>query len=412
MHLREDTTPTAANEWGEDQQYDDRPYGEARTSGGARASASTGASTRGWLAFWYAVTAPAEPSANAAFRIRESARRGRLLSVILLGLAVILAGAFYQYLVVDDDHPLMVAVLCMALGLAVIAAVLNRLGQVTPAGILMVVVAEVPLAGPLAATKGGELDILHIGAFYLSVGSLLVAASVLAPWSVAPVALFNCVASLVILNTRPQTPALAALLASNDGQQAFLGPIVMQVIVAIIAYLWAQNTLTALRRADRAEEIAALERREVERQRELEEGVRELLTVHVAVANGDFTARVPQVRNPLMWQVGRSLNTLIGRLVRYAQAEFLLQREQEEAQRLAQAIAIAQVGRPVAWPVPSGLPLDPVTDALRAGQGRSAGGASGAFGSGPSSPADGERNDPRNGPRNGPRDALPDWLRH
>lgn len=394
MRMRDDL---AMGGWNEDQ-----PHGEGSAIDGIRANART----RSRLVYWYALTAHPEPPVNAAFAVRERARRGRLLSVILLAFAGILAGAFYQYLVVDDDHPLMVVVLCVALGFALVAAILNRLGHVPLAGMLMVLVAEVPLAGPFAATKGGELDVLHLGVFYLSVGSLLVAASVLAPWSVVPVAGFNCAASLIILSTRPHTPALAALLASNDGQQAFLGPIVMQFIVAIIAYLWAHNTLVALRRADRAEEFAALEQREVERQRELEDGVRELLAVHVALANGDFTARVPQVRHPLMWQVGRSLNTLIGRLVRYAQAEFLLRREQEEARRLAEAIALAQAGRTAVWPVPSGLPLDPVTDALRARpdrrDDRAMGGTSSQLGTAPSNPAIGDRHDPR--------DTLPDWL--
>ncbi len=374
------------------------------------------------MAFWFAITAPNEPPADAPFRLRERTRRGRLLSVILLGFALILAGVFYQYLVIDDDHPLMVAVLCAALGIAVAAAVLNRVGMVTLAGALMVLVAELPLAGLFAATKDGQLDILHLGAFYLTVGALLVAASVLSPWSVFAVAAFNCAASLVIVASRPHTPALAALLASNDGQQAFLGPIVMQVIVAIIAYLWAQNTLSALRRADRAEEIAALERREVEQQRELEEGIRQLLAVHVALANGDFTARVTRMRSPLLWQVGRSLNTLVDRLVRYTQAEVVLQREHEQSQRLAQILLRSQLGRPIQWPASTGLPLDVVIAALRADRAHQAAGAPQAA---RLEPAEGHSVSwadatPRSSPSSGnasagvardPRAELPDWLR-
>jgi hypothetical protein len=368
------------------------------------------------LRLWYRLTAPVEPAHGASFAARERSRRGQLLSVILLGYLVILAGAFYQYRFVDDDHPLMLVVLGAALGLAVVVTVLNRLGQVPLAGALMVLLAELPLAGPFAATKDGQLDILHLGAFYLTVGSLLVAASVLAPWSVFPVALLNCAATLAIFTLRPHTPALSALLGSNDGQQALLGPVAMQGIVAIVAYLWAQNILAALRRADRAEEIAALERREIERQRELEEGVRQLLAVHVLLANGDFTARTAELRNPLLWQVGKSLNILIARVGRYAQAEFLLRREQEEAQRLAEALDSARAGRPVIWPAPSGVPLDVVTEAVRSSQGRSAFGPSGP--SGPESPGRqfGTRStgwspwpSPTAAPHD-PRDEPPPWL--
>ncbi len=117
------------------------------------------------LLLWYRLTAPAEPAPSAPFPVRERARRGRLLSVMLLGFLLILAGGFYQYRVVDDDHPLMLDILMVALALAVVVAALNRLGRVPLAGALMVLLAELPLAGPFAATKDGRLDILPLGAF-------------------------------------------------------------------------------------------------------------------------------------------------------------------------------------------------------------------------------------------------------
>lgn len=338
-----------------------------RVSGPSRSSRSRGTLPRAWLWWWFWLTAPPEPPASARFAVRERARRGRLLSILLLGFLLLLLGALYQYLVVDSDHPAMVATLLFALAAAFVAAALNRVGFVRTAGFLMVALAELPLAGTLAATKDGRLDVLHLGAFYLIGGSLLVAASVLAPWSVFPVAALNSALAIALVRLLPQTPALRALLASNDGQQALLGPVVMQGILALVAYFWARSTVDALRRADRAEEVALLERRELERQAELEEGVRQLLAVHVQLANGDSNARAPMLRNPMLWQVGNSLNMLIARLGRYAQAEYVLRREREEAHRVAEAIQLARSGHAVVWPAPSGLPLDPVTEALRAG---------------------------------------------
>src|SRR5262249_8727336 len=135
--------------------------------------------------------------------------------------------------------------------------------------------------------------------------------------------------------------------------------------VAFFAWLGARSQETAILRADRAEEMAELERREVERTRELEEGVRQLLEVHVHLANGDFAVRTPNIRNPLLWQIGNSLNNLINRLSRFAQADFVLRRTQEESRRLSEALYAYSAGRSPIWPAPSNTPLDQVVDALR-----------------------------------------------
>jgi hypothetical protein len=318
----------------------------------------------GIVRWWYHLVALPEPPPGASLAAREMARRSRLIAIFLLVLLFIEAGALFQYTVIDNDHPRMIALVGLALALTAVIAVLNRVGRISLAGILLALVADVSLPG-IPAT--GTTDLLHLGAFYLCIGSVLVAASVLPAWSVFPVAAANSGAILGILLLLPRTPRLSADLASNNGQQLLAGPLIMQLIVAVVAYLWARSINTALMRADRAEEIAALERRELERQAELEEGVRDLLAVHVRLANGDFQARTPQLRNGLLWQVGHSLNMLIARLASTAQSDAILRREAEEAAQLADAIHWARNGRAPQWPARSGIPLDAVVEALRAG---------------------------------------------
>jgi hypothetical protein len=169
---------------------------------------------------------------------------------------------------------------------------------------------------------------------------------------------------LVTVAVMPHTAAFAQLIASNNAQQALAGPFLMQALVALVAFFWAQSVLSALKRADRAEEIAALERREVERTHELEQGVRELLDVHVQLANGNFQARSQAIRNPLLWQIGSSLNTLAARLARLGQVDALLRHTEQEAHHLAETIRLGRAGRQPAWPLPSGTPLDEVVVAL------------------------------------------------
>ncbi|MDE3231555.1 MAG: hypothetical protein KGO05_16875, partial [Chloroflexota bacterium] len=213
---------------------------------------------------WLRLISPAPAPASASFEQRERVRRGRLVGVLWLAWTLIELGAVILFTIVDDDHPMMKLALAVALALTVVVVVLNRSGRVTLAALLLVALADLPLASIPATAIGGRFDIVDLGPLYLAAGSLLVAASALDPWSVFAVALVNAALMGMILVLMPHTAALDQLIASNNAQQAFAGPPLMQAIVALVAYFWARSVLIALRRADRAEEIAELERREFE----------------------------------------------------------------------------------------------------------------------------------------------------
>ena len=310
------------------------------------------------------LVAPPSPPVGADFATRERARRGRLAGVLLLAFTLIELAVFAQFTLVDDDHPYMKVTLVACLILTVVVGALNRLGWGVAAGLLLVALADLPLAAIPATALDGRFDTVDLGALYLAAGALLVAASILEPWSVFIVAAINCALMAGLMLGMPHTAAFEQLLASNNAQQAFAGPLLMQVVVALVAFIWARSVLVALRRADRAEEIAALQHREAERTHELEQGVRELLAAHVQLANGNFQARVPAIRNPMLWQIGSSLNNLIARFARLAQMDFLLRRTEQEARRLAESIRVARAGSAPLWPAPSGTPLDEVITAL------------------------------------------------
>jgi hypothetical protein len=339
-------------------------YAQTQADGAARSDAIIPGTDGGPLGWWLRLTSPATPPASAPFEAREWARRGRLVSVLLLAFLFIEAAALWLYVIVDDDHPAMKIALLVALGLALTAALLNRMGEVAWAGVLIVALADLPAVGIPATAIGGQLDVLHLGALYLLAGSELVAASVLAPATVFFMAAANSAIIIGLIDYMPHTPALDAVLASNNGPQAYAGPIAMQLIVALVAFLWARSVLMALRRADRAEELAALERREIERTREVEEGVQLLLAIHVRMANGDFNARVPPMRNASLWRIGVSLNNLIARFARLAQVDYLLNQTRAEAHRLAEILLAQRMGLRPALPPPSGTPLDEVITAL------------------------------------------------
>jgi len=100
----------------------------------------------------------------------------------------------------------------------------------------------------------------------------------------------------------------------------------------VITYLWVTSATQAIARADRATEIASLERimaeqaqMEAEQKRELEKSIQQIVQTHSQVANGDFAARVPLNRGAVLWEVAGSLNNLLSRLQRWRQDSLKLQ---------------------------------------------------------------------------------------
>jgi hypothetical protein len=169
-------------------------------------------------------------------------------------------------------------------------------------------------------------------------------------------------------------------------------------------FLFASSTLNALRRADRAERIADTQRQHEERERRaLQEGAEHIRHVLVLVSNGNYRARVARVAHPLLWQIGSTLNTFIGRLYRLEYESYTLQRESRQAQRIAEAVQLMRRGRQPIWPVPSGLPMDTVIVALAQLEHGSAGGQGvQAVPFTPTYP-------PQRGPASGGVASLPDW---
>ncbi len=366
------------------------------------------------LGWWYRIAAPEVHVRVPTVADRELVRRGRLASILLL--ALIALGIIA--LPVSSVNPNRSALIAVGIGLVgfLVAVVLNRRGAVTWSGILIVGLLEIGYIAIVVATPGG-LTVLDLLLIALMVQGELVAVAVLAPESVFFVAAINCLFIALDIAYQPRDPVMSLIFNQENAYVLAAVPLMaLHVIVAIVTYLVVRGMLNAIRRADRAEEIVELERREVERNRELEEGVRQLLEVHVRLANGDFHVRAQQIRNPLLWQIGNSLNNLIARLARFAQADFVLLRTQEEARRLAEAIDAWLHGRQAIWPAPSQTPIDPILDALRRGSGRSASPQSGPMGQQQSTsqtPSAANMSRPPSAPSQPapPSDALPEWLR-
>ncbi|MBE3560441.1 MAG: hypothetical protein IMW89_14640 [Ktedonobacteraceae bacterium] len=228
-----------------------------------------------------------------------------------------------------------------------LALLLNRLGKVNLAGIIIVIGVIFSPTTNIVTTPGG-LNTSVLPIFGFLVLSLVVTISFLPPGWVFVVAASNSLFTFVVLKLLPSSGELHNVL-----QVAFPGivtPIILsQWIVAIVSYLWVRGAQQAILRADRAEEIANLERRELERQRseieqkqQLDMGIQQLIQTHMKVANGDFAARAPLMKENILWQVAYSLNNLLARLQSYQLFNVQQKKNQEALNYLIQAVQQAK----------------------------------------------------------------------
>lgn len=299
---------------------------------------------------------------------REVVRRSQFAAWIILGLFVLdglLVATNYNNLTT------VVAAIVAAVGFLIVA-MLNRAGAVTVAGVLLVLLIIGGILGsvifqgadPINHTPAGQLEFANLPAYDLLAAATVVAAAILPRWALFFVMILNVGLIVSDFLIQPQSTALHAYVAGGGAPSLLLYPIMLQILLALIAYLWVRGTENAIRRADRAEELAAMEHQLVEQKRQIDLGIQQILQTHIRVANGDFSARAPLTQDNLLFQIASSLNNLVNRLGRAAQAQFLMQRTIQEIGRLRDSLLAARAGRPPLWPVPSGTPVDQLIEVI------------------------------------------------
>ena len=278
----------------------------------------------GILQWWYRISSPPEPDASASFQEREVFRRGRTGSQVSVFLFLLI---FISYpAALAGSNSLLIVILTANLFILVFALVLNRLKMVNIAGILVVLsVVASPIANILTTPGGVNTSALPI--FGLLVLPLMCAASFLPPAWVFVVAAGNSLFTLYALKFMPSSGELHEVL--NVAFPGIFTPIIIsQGIVSIVAFLWVRGAKLAILRADRAEEIAALEQREIEQQQlqieqkqQLDADIQLILQTHMEVARGNFGARAPLGKENILWRIAYSLNNLLARLQKYNQMQ-------------------------------------------------------------------------------------------
>jgi hypothetical protein len=312
---------------------------------------------------WLRLTSSGWDTPQVTVGQREMARRSRLVSWIILGLIVIdivLIPAGFT------DMPTLIAILLAAVGL-IVAAVLNRASLVTFSGSLLVLLVMGAVLGAVIGASPG-LDTIYLPAYDLLAIAVVLAASILPRFAAFVVATLNIALITSDFFLQDKTGDLLRQFQAEGALPLIARPIALQIIIATVAYLWVRGTDEAIRRADRAEEMAQLEHEFAEQRRQLEVSAQQLLEAHVRVANGDYTARAPLSQDNVLWQVAASLNNLITRIQRAGDAEFKLRRTEEEMMRVVAAIDDANGGRRPLWPAPTGTVVDELLRRVASGQ--------------------------------------------
>lgn len=271
---------------------------------------------RGVLAWWYRHAAPAAPPPGATFDQRDLVRRGRIASAIMLFLACILVLVVPIGLLGPNKQIFFTAIsIWCVIGLCI---VLNRKGKVNLVGILLCLSIIAGMYLSILRAPGGmsldDKDILYLLIF----GELFIGAILPVNWVFFP-ALINLTFGIVELTIAPHTALFASLLPTS-GPTILFRLIQMHVLVTAVMWIVGQHAREAIKRADRAEEIARLQHTlaqlsgvQMQEAQQLQYTIQTIIGVLTRTAQGDVQARVPLVEGETLWPLVGSLNTLLAR---------------------------------------------------------------------------------------------------
>jgi hypothetical protein len=327
---------------------------------------------RGFFPWWYRMTSPPDALPDATFQLRERVRRCRLASALMLflGTVLLLAGAIG---LLGPNHTILFVVSSMFVAIF-ISIPINRRGGIEIVGVLMLLGLTVGMYSSIlvdAYTVGmspNDKDILYLLFF-----SELFAGALLPVNTVFLIALINLAFSFFALRYAPHDPALTAMLTTSFGA-IFPRLVQIHIIASGVMWILVNHLYTAIRRADRAVQVAKLQHdlteisnRQLREKQALEDSIRGIIEVHQRVSRGDLHARVLLSEGQTLYQIAAPLNTLISKYQRASSAEQqwqAFQMHMPEAQaKLRQAINTALLEqRPIR--IPPDLLLTPLFQEL------------------------------------------------
>jgi hypothetical protein len=237
--------------------------------------------------------------------------------------------------------------ICGGLLISFVALLFNRFGFSNVAGLLITSYVFASVCTVILNSPPG-LNTTTLGLFYTLVFVEVLAASLLPVNWVLLAAIVNIAFVIGYLSLQMKALAFAHAMPA-DFFAVVIRVISVHVFVVLVLWLWVRSATQAIKRADRAEELATRERQiqklqlaELQQKDELEKDIELILQTHVQVSNGNFQARAPLSQDNLLWQIAYSLNNLIGRLQTYSQAETELAHARQTIARLTEELQEAK----------------------------------------------------------------------
>ncbi|GCE31680.1 hypothetical protein KDA_71640 [Dictyobacter alpinus] len=304
---------------------------------------------------WYRYTAPPYPGLQATFKQQEAFRRGRLASLTLLFI-IFLVVLFMAAMGVTTNLnvPVFITSAIVVFVLIFVMAWLIRHSHITAATLIMLLVMDGGNITTALAAKGG-IGLINLPLFDIMIASELIAVSLLNPATVFLVCLFNCIFITLDIVFGPRAADLNHYLAMSGWAVVISRPLLLELAVAVVTWQWVTSANKALKRANKAEKLAAMEheiaeyeRNDAVKKRQLEQSIQYIIETQRQVANGDFTARVPTTPDNMLWPVAISFNNLLTRFQRYQREASEIERIRKDMPMVLQAIREAKMtGRPL-----------------------------------------------------------------
>ncbi len=270
------------------------------------------------LTWWYRISLPPKNGPDTSPAQREHTRYAKLTSGFVL-LTCILFAILGPNFVLAPAHDVATPLVALAmLSLLVCSWIFGRAGRQELSAISVVMYNFLPVTGYLI-TK--PLNPSLVPLFNVLVIAIVMAGALLPPIAALITGALASIEVACIAIFQPQTATYTQMIKAGYVTLYVGLPIAIQIIVASLTYVIMRNLTQAIRRADRAEEIADL-RQELMRQaqeraseqEQLENGIEIIAQVHARIANGDLNARVPLDTDHVLWKIAVPLNNLLNRI--------------------------------------------------------------------------------------------------
>lgn len=284
-----------------------------------------------FLSWWYRVSLPHKEGADISPAAREKTRYARLTTLFTL-LLFILTALLTPWSFLKYSNPAAPVVAAGGLMAVVVAIIFNKAGWNIPAAVMIVLSAVINVTGTMITNP---LDPTFVPIFSTLVIPVILSGALMPPVAALIDGVLNSVLILAIALLQKHTAAYDQMLQLGMASVAVALPITLQIIVAVVTYVIMTNLISTIRRADRAEEIVALqaeisefERKQALDQEQLEKGITVIAQVHTEIAAGNLTARVPLSSEHVLWQIAVPLNNLLNRVQQWKSQADQMERAQ------------------------------------------------------------------------------------